>query len=116
MQYRKKSIVVEAEQWFKVEEVSPGKFNLDVIQFKNRYLSADRECDRCSYPRKYHGWVDTLEGGHAVCPGDWIITGVAGEKYPCKPVIFERTYEQLDGSPVVSKPREIPDENKVMDK
>lgn len=35
-----------------------------------------------------HGWIDAPEGGHIVCPGNWIITGVAGERYPCKPEIF----------------------------
>jgi hypothetical protein len=40
-----------------------------------------------------HGWIDTLEGSHIVCPGDWIITGVQGEHYPCKPDIFEATYD-----------------------
>jgi len=39
--------------------------------------------------------IDTLEGGHIVCPGDWVITGVAGERYPCKPAIFHATYEQV---------------------
>ena len=39
--------------------------------------------------------VDTLEGGHIVCPGDWIITGVFDEHYPCKPDIFEATYEEV---------------------
>jgi len=51
---------------------------------------------------KTHGraWlVDTLEGGHIVCPGDWIITGVKGEKYPCKPDIFELTYHKVDALP-----------------
>lgn len=38
-----------------------------------------------------HGWIDTLEGGHAVCPGDWIITGVQGERYDN--VIFVATGE-----------------------
>lgn len=42
-----------------------------------------------------HGWIDTPEGGHTVCPGDWIITGVVGERYPCKPDIFEATYEEV---------------------
>jgi hypothetical protein len=42
-----------------------------------------------------HGWVDTLEGGHIVCPGDYIITGVKGEHYPCKPDIFAMTYEEV---------------------
>jgi len=44
-----------------------------------------------------HGWIDTLEGGHIVCPGDWIITGIEGERYPCKPGIFEQTYEPVEG-------------------
>ena len=38
-------------------------------------------------------WVPTLEGWHEVTDGDWIITGVKGERYPCKPDIFELTYE-----------------------
>jgi len=42
-----------------------------------------------------HGWIDTLEGGHIVCPGDWIIKGVHGEFYPCKPDIFLETYEKV---------------------
>ena len=38
--------------------------------------------------------IDTLEGrALEVAPGDWIITGVKGEKYPCKPDVFEATYE-----------------------
>ena len=45
-----------------------------------------------------HGWIDTLEGGHKVCPGDWIITGVKGEFYPCKPDIFAATYEPVSES------------------
>lgn len=37
--------------------------------------------------------IDTLEGKMLASPGDWIITGVHGEQYPCKPDIFEKTYE-----------------------
>lgn len=36
--------------------------------------------------------IDTLEGKMLASPGDWIITGVNGEQYPCKPDIFEKTY------------------------
>lgn len=43
----------------------------------------------------HHGWIDTPEGGHIVCPGDWVITGIQGERYPCKPDIFEATYERV---------------------
>ena len=37
--------------------------------------------------------IETLEGIHRAMPGDWIIRGVKGELYPCKPDIFEATYE-----------------------
>src|SRR5690606_28069754 len=47
--------------------------------------------------------------GHKVCPGDWIITGVKGERYPCKPDIFAQTYEPADapasGEPSGAEPR-----------
>ena len=39
--------------------------------------------------------IDTLEGAMTANPGDWIITGVNGEQYPCKPDIFEKTYEPV---------------------
>lgn len=40
--------------------------------------------------------IETLEGTMTANPGDWIITGVKGEQYPCKPDIFEATYEQVE--------------------
>lgn len=40
--------------------------------------------------------IATLEGIMTANPGDWIITGVKGEQYPCKPDIFEATYEPVD--------------------
>lgn len=52
----------------------------------------DKGCGRIWHD---HGWIDTLEGGHTVCPGDWIITGVQGERYPCKPDIFAATYDEV---------------------
>ena len=39
--------------------------------------------------------VHTLEGDHYASLGDWIIRGVAGEFYPCKPSIFKQTYEEV---------------------
>lgn len=39
--------------------------------------------------------LHTLEGELAAMPGDWIITGVRGEQYPCKPDIFAETYERI---------------------
>lgn len=43
------------------------------------------------------GWyIPTLEGGHEVTLGDYIITGIQGEQYPCKPDIFQKTYDLAD--------------------
>lgn len=75
MKFRKKPVVIEATQWFMNGDhpmVKPLPFNPDVI---NR------------------GIITTLEGDMTVMPGDWIITGVKGEHYPCKPDIFDATYE-----------------------
>ncbi len=40
--------------------------------------------------------IHTLEGDHHASVGDWIITGVNGEQYPCKPDIFDKTYELVE--------------------
>jgi thioredoxin-like negative regulator of GroEL len=40
--------------------------------------------------------IETLEGTMTASPGDWIITGVNGERYPCKQDIFEKTYELVE--------------------
>ena len=53
-------------------------------------------CKHCGAPLEHHGSIDTLEGEHIVCPADWIVRGVAGEYYPVKPDIFDRTYEAAD--------------------
>lgn len=81
--YRKKPIVIEAIQWDGTWESVPGikEFSSDIFErtdldFKRSYL-----------------YVKTLEGEHVVSPGDYIIKGIAGEFYPCKPNIFEATYE-----------------------
>ena len=42
--------------------------------------------------------IETLEGEHNAAIGDWIIKGVKGEFYPCKPDIFELTYQQEDNN------------------
>lgn len=73
MKFRKKPIIIDAEQWF------PGK---------------KMECIQGNPP-----FIETLEGRLDVKPGDWIITGVKGEHYPCKPDIFEMTYDPLDSLP-----------------
>ena len=109
LKFRKKPVVVEAAQWFEngdhpddgggrfADGVYKGeKLEGRVVRYFNRPdVCGDRECEKCGDIMGAHGWIDTLEGGHIVCPGDWIITGVQGEKYPCKPDIFAATYEAV---------------------
>ena len=106
MKFRKKPVVIEATQWFKngdhpedYEGRDPEEKELFYEGKVVRYylhpgVKGHSYCSHCGGMMQDHGWVDTLEGGHTVCPGDWIITGVKGEKYPCKPDIFEATYER----------------------
>jgi len=110
MKVRKKPIVVEASQWAKNGDHlrdntktftdSDGKSfegEGEVVRYyRNPDDTGERECGECGKLMHWHGWIETLEGGHIVCPGDWIITGVEGEVYPVKPGIFEKTYEAVE--------------------
>jgi len=49
-----------------------------------------------AYQTDKEAQIETLEGTMTASPGDWIITGVNGEQYPCKPDVFEKTYEPVD--------------------
>ena len=84
--YRKKPIVIDAVQWFKL-----GDHPVVRLYDKQDYTSTGEPMAMLDL-----GWCPTLEGGHIVTPGDWIITGVKGEHYPCKPDIFEATYERVE--------------------
>jgi hypothetical protein len=94
MKYRKKPVVIEAVQWFKIGD------HPSVRQFYKGFggllhCAHPDKCPECGLPADRHGWIETLEGLHRVCPADFIITGVEGEEYPCKPRIFTKTYEPL---------------------
>lgn len=45
--------------------------------------------------------IQTLEGPLRAAPGDWIITGIRGEQYPCKPDVFEKTYERVSNDEAI---------------
>lgn len=89
MKYRKKPVVIEAHQ-----------------------MTADETANSSNWPQWLQdAWdtgvfglrskasqvlsIETLEGPHTVSVDDWIIQGVKGELHPCKPDIFEMTYEQV---------------------
>lgn len=107
MKFRKLPVVIDATQWFKNGDhplddvfrvfedtgVRPTKPREGSIVRYYRCPEHATHCEHCGKLMHDHGWIATLEGGHIVCPGDWIITGVADERYPCKPDIFESTYE-----------------------
>lgn len=81
MKYRKKPVVIEAFQWLREEVPSwwneaSGGFQIEVAT--GAVL------------------MPTLEGTMKAQPGDWIIRGIKGELYPCKPDIFEATYEKVE--------------------
>lgn len=97
MKFRKRPIEIEAYQWFQVSEYREGVAR-DVDYYRRPDVSGKTLCRHCAVSMHDHGWIDTLEGGHVVCPKDWVITGVKGEKYPCKPDIFAETYEAVHDS------------------
>ena len=116
--FLKKPVVIEAAQWFKngdhpldytkthpgldggemrdftPEERKANGWEGDIVRyFRHPDTPGLSVCKHCQQVMHEHGWIETLEGGHIVCPGDWIITGVKGEHYPCKSDIFAATYE-----------------------
>lgn len=85
MKYKKKYIVVKAVQW-------TGDNIDEIFDFCTAaYLDADNPCNEV----ELH--IRTLEGDMVANDGDYIIKGMQGEFYPCKPDVFERTYEPMEG-------------------
>lgn len=83
MKCRRKSPVVEAQQWF------PGRIVSGVVPFPDelrpRYLVGREDA-----------WIETSEGGRLVKPGDWIITHANGEKQHCRQNEFAEEYEAIE--------------------
>ena len=85
--YRKKPVVIEAIQYL------PHDNCYEVHNFIRGGIPWDEPCTE----RENNEWaIDTLEGTMWAQPGDWIIKGVQGEFYPCKPDIFAATYDEVE--------------------
>ena len=86
--FRKKPVEIEAWQWENQLQTAWPNWVLE-------YEDADKNVVTCdsSFAEMY---IPTLEGMHTASNGDWIIRGVKGELYPCKPDIFEATYEPVE--------------------
>ena len=87
--YRKKPVIIEAMQLS--DKTLETLFNW-IGEHKNY-----PECRTAGInPDTGKFTIKTLEGDHVANVGDWIIKGIKGEFYPCKPDIFDATYEEVD--------------------
>jgi hypothetical protein len=86
--YRKKPLEIDAMKW-----IGDNKNAMDT------FLAWAGCNKRVTYYRDVNGVplvkIPTLEGDMLAFPGDWIVVGIAGEPYPCKNDIFEKTYERV---------------------
>ena len=110
MRFKKKPVVIDATRWdgspkgaspiigwmldehtaARLHWPNPGDQNCPDIQGH----AVRHYCPACDYTDERPAIaIDTLEGTITASPGDWIIRGVQGEFYPCKPDIFDATYE-----------------------
>ena len=91
MLYRKRPVVIKA-----------FKYDGDLMDKDGNYYVPQWAVEAYKNGTLFYGcgvggdelFINTLEGVHYVSVGDYIIRGVAGEMYPCKPDIFEQTYEE----------------------
>lgn len=88
--YRKKPVEIEAFRWTGGhEQVEDPKWIIDAIEKGEVWFIGSNDTSR-------YMQIDTLEGVMTANKGDYIIQGVQGEIYPCKPDIFEMTYEIVE--------------------
>ena len=92
--FKKLPVTIDAEQFLGYDE-SHEDGGIVRQSGMTRESLAIVHCPKCDKAFSKHGKVPTLEGDHIACPGDYIIKGVAGEFYPCKPDIFDATYEEV---------------------
>ena len=112
MRYQSKIIQIEATQWFKNgdhpkddvlrpfedtgEIPTEPREGAVVRYFRHPLNGSGTLCPNCMYLINSHGFIDTRQGGHKVCPSDWIITDLqTGETYPCKDDVFQRKYFEI---------------------
>lgn len=88
MTYRKKPVAVEAFHWF--EGAIPSGWMAEAIESGKAIIATEKRPNGVTEMR-----IETLEGWITASVGDYIIRGVKGELYPCKPDIFHMTYEAV---------------------
>lgn len=94
MKFRKKPIEIEAVQFTGDNEKEIAEFMHLSITALQMSVDAALRSDG-DYRENKHIYIPTLEGTMIANCGDWIIKGVKGEFYPCKPYMFDETYERV---------------------
>lgn len=94
MKFRKKPVVIDAEQ-LTLDRIKEFMFDNVPLPDGVHFAGGSYHRERGEV-HSFNAYIETLEGRMLVTQDDWIITGVKGEFYPCKPDIFAATYEQVD--------------------
>ena len=84
MKARKKPVIINTEQWLGNKESFDKILGMGLKKWKPGEMGSKTFI------------IETLEGDHLAKEGDWIIKGVNGEFYPCKPDIFDKTYDLIN--------------------
>ena len=95
-EYRKKPVIVKAVQLVDTKDSVIECFEfIEGKEYKKFFKEHERECSVLMFNTERYGGIDipTLEGNTKASFGDYIIEGVNGEHYACKPDIFDKNYE-----------------------
>lgn len=84
MKYKTKPVEIEAIQWLGTKQSFDAILAMGNVRWRAGVMGT------------YTFIIETLEGEHIASKGDYIIKGLKGEYYPCKPDIFEVKYEPID--------------------
>ena len=90
-QYRKIQKTIDAYRWCGGE----GSYDGEVKAYINSQLEGSVPCGDCGRFMRNHGWILNSEGGHIVCPGDFIVTESDGDRYAYDPDLFKKNYEEI---------------------
>lgn len=104
--------LVEATRWFKNgdhpddnvfrprggQTPKEPQEGLVVKRYRSKDVDPEMHCPYCGDFIRNHGWIETVGGGHIVCPGDWIVTGPDGGRFPVRPGAFMKEYQIFGGA------------------
>ncbi|MGH9001953.1 MAG: hypothetical protein ACRDYV_02380 [Acidimicrobiia bacterium] len=91
--------VVAARQWWRngdhPDDGPTYREGAVVRYYRHPEVPGSQVCTECGAVMHDHGWIDQGDDGHTVCPGDWVVTTLAGWHYPVRPAEFAALYEPV---------------------